>query len=110
MANSWGIARVTSLRGSDFFGLRLANTSYEGLVASSIFFKIFLCLAKTQGSIRAAAHFLRVVFILPVIFPPTDRTHFETTSTMKGLEFAARTPICFCFFSGFEDTLKHRDR
>jgi hypothetical protein len=55
--------------------------------------EIRACFGEAQSTVRSAAHFIRIVFILTVVFPEADRTDFVVPSTVQGLEPAARASI-----------------
>jgi hypothetical protein len=55
--------------------------------------KIRACFGEAQSAVRPAAHFIRIVFILTVVFPEADRTDFVVPSTVQGLETAAWASI-----------------
>ena len=49
-------------------------------VAGADLQKIRACLRQTQCTVRATAHDVRVVIVLPVVFPETDRANLESTA------------------------------
>ena len=55
--------------------------------------KIRTPFAEAQGAVRSAADLIRIMLILPVIFPEANGANFVATSTEQGLEPAAWAPI-----------------
>jgi hypothetical protein len=55
--------------------------------------KIRACFGEAQSAVRSAAYFIRIMFILTVVFPEADRTDFVVPSTVQGLEPAAWASI-----------------
>src|SRR5689334_10338714 len=62
---------------SEFLRHRLPHFGDEALLARPKSPKILLCIAETEYATWAAAHLFRVLFILPVVFPKTNRAQFN---------------------------------
>ena len=68
--------------------------------------KIRACFRGAQNAVRSAAHFIRIVFVLTVVFPEADRTDFVMPSTIQGLEPAAWASIYLVTLSRLRHILK----
>jgi hypothetical protein len=57
---------------------------------------------QTEASIRTASNPLRIVFILPVIFPPANRAHFEASRPKSVLNLQQGHVKALCAWVGSE--------
>lgn len=83
---------LSLLIASEFFGMWCADMWQIGPVGGTIRLVVALGLSETEGSVRTTRDFGRIVRILTVIFPETDRANFKNCSFTESLAVAARAP------------------
>src|SRR5262245_12594696 len=75
------------------FRTRLAHAVLVAGFACTEALVVLARLGEADPAIRAAAHHLRVVVVLAVVFPPAHRAHLETAAAVQRERTAARAAI-----------------
>ena len=76
-------------------------------IASTACGEVLARFRQAQRSVGAAANLVRVVVILAVVLPPTDRTTLKSPSTVERFEATTRALIRFGLLRRFGNALEH---